>query len=131
MLDALIFFGTRGVAPIKIPQSIASGLLGRSAYSGGWKSAALGVTLHFFIAAVMSAVFYFASLKLPLLIRRPAFWGMVYGVAAYFVMNYLVLPMSAVVPRPGSSMYPFINGVVGHALLVGLPIGVIAKKARE
>ena len=30
LLDALVFFGLRGVSPIRIPQSIAAGLLGRS-----------------------------------------------------------------------------------------------------
>ena len=90
-LDATIFYGlARGVAPIRIPQSIASGLLGRSAYQGGMTTAALGVVLHFFIATVMAAVYVAASRKLPALVRRPVPWGMAYGVAAYFVMNYIV-----------------------------------------
>ena len=50
LLDALIYYGTLGVAPIKIPQSIASGVLGRVAYRDGMVSAAFGVALHFFIA---------------------------------------------------------------------------------
>ena len=31
-LDAIVFFGLRGVTPLRIFQSIASGLLGRAAY---------------------------------------------------------------------------------------------------
>lgn len=42
-LDAVIFFGIRnGVKPIRIFQSIASGLLGRASFSGGLKTALLG-----------------------------------------------------------------------------------------
>jgi hypothetical protein len=40
ILDALVFFGLRGVAPIVILQSIASGVLGRTAYEGGLATAA-------------------------------------------------------------------------------------------
>src|SRR5438876_12225396 len=87
ILDAMIFFGIRnGVKPIRIFQSIASGLLGRASYSGGLKTAVLGVFLHFLIAFIMATVFYFASLILPTLIRHAVIWGMIYGVAAYFVM---------------------------------------------
>ena len=41
---------SRGVTPLRIAQSIASGLLGRAAFEGGYKTAALGVVLHFIIA---------------------------------------------------------------------------------
>lgn len=50
-IDAVVFFGLRsGVKPIRIFQSIASGLLGRPAFQGGYQTAALGACLHFFIA---------------------------------------------------------------------------------
>ena len=42
LLDALIFFGARGVAPELILHSIASGLLGMAAFRGGAATAALG-----------------------------------------------------------------------------------------
>jgi len=92
-LDAMIFFGIRNdVKPIRIFQSIASGLLGRASFSGGLKTALLGAFLHFLIAFIMATVFYFASLMLPTLIRHAGIWGIIYGVAAYFVMNFVVLP---------------------------------------
>jgi len=130
-LDAMIFFGIRnGVKPTRIFQSIASGLLGRASYSGGLKTALLGVFLHFLIAFIMATVFYFASLILPTLIRHAVIWGMIYGVAVYFVMNFVVLPLSAVGPRTGPIPWAvFLNGVIGHALLVGLPIALLAGRS--
>jgi hypothetical protein len=65
--DALIFHAARGVAPWRIPQAIASGLLGRQAFDGGAWTATLGLGLHFFIAASAAAVCNLASLRLPLL----------------------------------------------------------------
>ena len=39
--DALVFYGLRGVPPVRLPQNIASGLLGRDAFQGGVGTAAL------------------------------------------------------------------------------------------
>jgi hypothetical protein len=44
-LDAIVFFGFRGVTATQIMQTIASGLLGPGAYQGGMVTAALGVGL--------------------------------------------------------------------------------------
>lgn len=75
IVEPIVFYGLRGVAPIRILQSIASGLLGPSAYQGGVPTAALGLVLHFFIAFVAAAVYFGASLRLPALVRRPLVWG--------------------------------------------------------
>jgi len=133
-LDAIIFFGIRnGVKPIRIFHSIASGLLGRErSISGGLKTALLGVFLHFLIAFILATVFYLASSILPLLIRHAVISGLIYGAAVYFVMNFVVLPLSAVPPRTGPIPWAvFLNGVIGHALLVGLPIAFLARRSAK
>ena len=48
LIDAIVFFGLRGVRPIRTFQSIAAGLLGRAAFQGGLATALLGAFLHFF-----------------------------------------------------------------------------------
>jgi len=128
-LDATIFSGVRGVSPVRVWQFVASGLIGRGSFGGGLKTAALGLSFHFLIAFILAGVYYGASLYLPTLLRRAVWWGLVYGVAVYFVMNYVVLPLSAAPPLP-FSLASFINGVAGHALLVGLPIALIARRMR-
>src|SRR5437868_15460583 len=89
-LDAVIFFGLRGSKPPGIFQYIASGLLGRAAFGGGLGTAAFGVLLHFLIAFILAAIYYFASLRFPTLIRRAEIWGPLYGIAVHFVMNFVV-----------------------------------------
>jgi hypothetical protein len=128
ILDAFVFYGLRGASPLRILQSVASGLLGANAFQGGLATAALGMTLHFFIAFGAASVYYCASLRLPALLRKPVPWGLAFGVAAYFFMNYVVLPLSAVRKGP-FSLAPFLNGVIGHALLVGLPIALLASRS--
>jgi hypothetical protein len=127
-LDATIFSGVRGVSPLRVWQFVASGVLGRASFGGGLKTAALGLSFHFVIAFILAGVYYAASLYLPTLLRRAVWCGLIYGVAVYFVMNYVVLPLSAAPPLP-FSLASFVNGVVGHALIVGLPIALIARRA--
>jgi uncharacterized membrane protein YagU involved in acid resistance len=128
LFDATIYYGTAfGVPPIKIPQSITSGILGRTAYSGGMVTAILGLALHFMIAFAIAAVYILASTRLPLS-RRPILSGAAYGVAVYFFMNYLVLPLSNVYPRPHYAPGPFANGIIGHILLIGIPVALIARR---
>src|SRR5215210_41930 len=98
-LFALIFYGMiLGVKPLRIFQSVASGLLGKASYEGGIKTFLLGVMLHFVVATCIAAVYYLASLKLPVLIRHAVVCGLIYGLIAYLVMNYVVIPLSAATP---------------------------------
>ena len=128
ILDAFIFFGLRGVRPIRILQSIAAGLLGRASFGGGWKTAALGLALHFFIAFVIVLVFLLASRRLPILTRHAAIAGLIYGVAVYLVMTFVVVPASAA--GGGVPSWPVaLNGVLIHMFGVGLPAGLLARKA--
>ena len=131
LADAFIFFGLRsGVEPMRIAQSIAAGAIGREAARvGGWGTAALGVFLHFTIAAIIVAVYMAVSQRLKLLAERPFLFGPLYGVAAYGVMNWVVVPLSATggaTPVPGVVM---LNGVLIHMFGVGLPAALAARVA--
>jgi hypothetical protein len=129
ILDAFIFFGLRGAQPVRILQSIAAGLLGRSAFQGGAATAALGLALHFFIAFAIVAIFFAMARAVPFLTRRPFLTGPLYGLLAYFVMNLVVLPLSA----SGGGGIPagavLTNGLLIHAFGVGLPAALFARAA--
>ena len=125
--DACVYWAiTKGAPPARTFQSVASGLLGKAAFKGGAPTAALGLALHFSIMAVMVAVYVAASLRLPILTRRPVLAGLGYGLATYVVMNFVVLPLSNAAPRGPFVLASFVNGLTAHLLLVGLPIALIA-----
>ena len=126
-IDGVVAFGLKGLNPIQVLQYIASGLLGPSAFSGGLATAALGTVLHFVIASVAAAVYVFASRWLTALKTETVLFGLLFGAAVYFFMNYLVLPLSSVARSP-FSLAMFLNGVIGHALFVGVPIAWYARK---
>lgn len=129
--DAMIFSGLHGgVSPSRVWQFVASGVLGRAAFSGGMKTVLLGLLIHFLIAFVLAGIYYGASLSFPMLLRRAVLWGSIYGAAVYFVMRYIVTPLSAAPPL-SFSVASLLNGVIGHALLVGLPIALIARRSQK
>lgn len=129
-LDATIFFMTyAGAAFTRIWQGVAAGLLGRDAsVAGGWNTAALGIFLHFVIAFLVASVYYLCTKISGWLIRHPIISGLAFGVIANFVMQWIVIPLSnAGGPTPAPFRWPvFLNSVIGHALLVGPPVALIA-----
>lgn len=121
LLDAVVFFGLRnGAKPVRIFQSIAAGLLGRAAFSGGAQAAALGVVLHFLIAFLIVCTCYALSRYIPFMTEHVLVSGILFGIGAYFVMNYLVIPLSAT-SRGAFSWAVFLNGLAIHAFGIGVP----------
>jgi uncharacterized membrane protein YagU involved in acid resistance len=127
---AIVFSYLRsGTSPAVILQSVASGLLGADSFKGGSATAALGLFLHFLIAYIWAAVYYFASRKLDVLIRAAVVCGLLYGVGIYVVMNYVVIPLSAVPPRTGPRpLLVFVTGLLVHMFFIGLPIALAARR---
>ena len=128
---ACVFAWVRaGVTPVRVFHSVASGLIGpTAATTGGNMTALLGIALHFLIATTWAAVYYIASRKIRFLINQPIIAGLLYGVFVYSVMNFVVLPLSAVARRPGPAP---ISGRIYQALIimffVGLPIALIVRR---
>jgi hypothetical protein len=116
-----------GVSPVRVFHSVASGLLGAAAFTGGAKTAVLGIVLHFIIATTWAAVYYFASRKLRFLVTQPIPAGLIYGVFVYLFMNFVVLPLSAVARRP----VPLSSRIYGCLIImfcIGLPISLIVRR---
>jgi hypothetical protein len=124
---ALVVYGLFGLKPMRLLQGIASGLLGPNAFSGGPATAVLGVLCHFVIAFGAAAVYLVASQALGFLIEHAVVSGVLYGVAVYFFMNRIVLPLSAAAKR-SFSLQMMIVGVVIHILCVGLPISLSVRR---
>lgn len=121
--SAVIISLYRHVSPFRMLQGIASGLLGQQSFQGGKATAALGLSLHFFIAFCAATVFFLASRKLSFLTRHPVISGLLYGIAVYIVMYWIVVPLSAIHRHPTAlSQIPL--PVIVHMFCVGLPISL-------
>jgi len=115
------------VPPVRILQSVASGLLGKDAFAGGAGTAALGLFLHFVIAFGATTVFYLASRKMPWLIQNAVVAGILYGIVVQQFMQQVVLPLSAF-HKAAFNFTALAIGLVTHVICVGLPIALAVKK---
>ncbi len=130
-IGACVSNAARGVTPLRVAQSVASGLLGARAFQApaqsGYRTAALGVGLHFLIAFIWTAVFCLASVKLNWLVERPFLSGAIFGAMVYWFMQLVVLPLSAI-PFKQNFAWPVVAaGLIVHVLCVGWPIALAAR----
>ena len=84
-----------GVSPVRILQTIASGLLGMDAFQNVFPAAVIGFVAHFTILIVAAGMYYAASRRLPLLREHALPCGIAFGIAIYATMHLIVLPLSA------------------------------------
>jgi hypothetical protein len=112
----------------RILQSVAAGLLGKASFTGGAATAALGLALHYMIAVAMSLAYYLAARWWAVLWQRPVTLGAAYGLLLYVVMNFVVVPLSAAGPGSQDPLWVTLTVAV-HALFVGIPIAVFARRA--
>ena len=109
-------------------QSVASGLLGPAAWRGGWQTAWLGLASHFAIMLVIAVIFVAAAAAIPALRR---FWipvGVVFGVAVWLAMAFVVVPMSASPLTAPTDLMAALKPIAVHILAVGLPIAWVARR---
>lgn len=124
---AIVAYGFTGVPSRVILQSVASGWLGKGAYSGGWPTAILGLTSHLALACIMAAVFVAAFRRVALLRARPLPSGALFGLAVFAAMNYVVVPLSAAAVQPPRGVF-LVGGLLAHVFLVGIPIAFFARR---
>jgi hypothetical protein len=120
---AFVTWWPKGVKPPRLLQGVAAGWLGPKAFNGGIATAALGLAFHFLIAFTAATVFYVASRGLNFMIQRPIVSGVLYGIAVYFVMYWVVMPLSNF--HGTKTVASSIVAIITHILCVGLPISLV------
>ena len=116
-----------GRSPVRMLQGIAMGWFGRASLDMGWVSAVVGFASHFSIATTWAAIYWFASRKLPVLVRRAWVCGVLYALLVYAVMYEVVIPLSAIHHRVPRTPQAYLTQVLIHIFCVGLPIALIVR----
>src|SRR5687768_1899145 len=96
ILYAFAMAGMSGRTPLRVLQSVASGLLGREAFEGGIAAGTIGLLCHFAITLGAAAVFLLAYARVPIVRERWILAAVVFGALVYAFMHVLVLPLSAI-----------------------------------
>jgi len=118
-----------GRSPVFIGQIIAGGLLGKPALEGGMRTAALGVALQWAMSIIIAAIYVLASTRLDALRRSWLLFGVLYGIPVYFVMEYVVVPLSAWHRVPKFAPLPFAENMLAM-MVFGVIVAWFASRTR-
>lgn len=124
--SAFVLAEIKGTGSIRMLQGIASGLLGQRSFEGAMATAGLGLAIHFLIAFTAAAVFYAASRKFSSLTQHAVVSGLLYGIAVYIFMYWMVVPFAF--PNARHSVSRDVTAVIVHMLVIGLPISLIVRR---
>ena len=125
---ACVISATVGVSPTQVLQSVASGWLGNAAFEGGLASAVLGLVSHYGILFVAAALYLVASRRFTVLRDQAVICGLLFGVAIYLFMNFVVVPLSAVPFQFKYTPAKLTRDLLVHTFLVGLPIALAVRR---
>jgi hypothetical protein len=127
--DGVIYFWfTAHQNPIQVLQYIASGAFGAESYDGGLATALAGLVFHFIISFAAVLAFMVLYIRSSTVGNYAPAFGLAYGAVIWCFMNLVVLPMSAVSPTATFTPLSVIHGLIGHALFVGLPAAISARR---
>ena len=126
ILSAVVFSIMAGSSPIHMLQSVASGPFGDVALSST-SYAPVGLLVHFAIMACMVTAYMLAARQWRVLLDRPILAGALYGLLLWFVMYWVVMHLRWNTPHP-SKLVPIAKQLFSHIILVGIPIGLVARR---
>ena len=111
-------------SPLVILQVIASGLLGRASFQDGAFSAVLGLFLQWAMSCLIAAVYVMAVHRIVMLRPNWPASGAAFGCIVFIVMNYVVVPLSAIGHIPKFTAATFAENLLAMVLF-GLIIAFI------
>jgi hypothetical protein len=116
------------IGPGPILRFIASGLLGAPLPHELWVYC-VGVGLQWAMSILIAAIFTAAAVKMTVLRRRWIAAGIAYGIGVYFVMTFVVVPLS----RAKSGHVTLQSFVLNLAamILFGLIVSFIAQRLTQ
>lgn len=107
--------------------TVASGPFGNAVPEGA-TGQLLGLLVHFAIMAAMATAYILATRRILALSRHWIVAGLLYGVALWIVMYWIVMPLRWDSYRTPHEVLAIAKQLVSHCLLVGLPIAFIARR---
>ena len=127
-LAAIIQYSINGgKKPEVIFKYIASAALGKKAMTGGIPMILLGIFFHFLIAFLFTLFFYWIYPHIAFLRQQPLLSGIGYGLFAWAIMNFVVIPLSKLKQVP----FDLSKAAIAAGILIiciGIPISLLANK---
>jgi hypothetical protein len=119
-----------GRSPAHIMQAIAGGLLAKASFDGGIGTMVLGAILQEAMGVLIAGIYVVVSKSAAAMRRLWIPSGLVYGVVVFFVMNYVVVPLSAWKATPHFTSVKFAENMAAM-LLFGLIVAFFCRRVGE
>lgn len=129
ILAAVFFYAIlfQKTTPIKILQSIASGVFKKEAYANS-NMAWYGLGFHFLIAFLFALFYFLIYPYFSFLKKNATLSGVFYGIFVWIIMNLIVLPIVFPLLPDKHLDFPLILSVLILICCVGFPIAFISQK---
>jgi hypothetical protein len=124
--SAFVIAAIRGTGSMRMLQGITSGLIGARSFQGGLATAVAGFAIHFLIAFTVVTIFYMASRRIGFLTEHAVVSGILYGIAVYLFMYWIVIRF--VFPNSHPSLTRDVTAMLVHISLIGLPTALIVRR---
>jgi hypothetical protein len=125
---AVLFWAAEGVPASRVLQSIATWLLGRTAYEGGVATAVLGSVLYLGLMWAMAALYRELSRAFPRLLRQPVRFGLIYGAVMYGLVFHILVPLFTAAGPASQRPDWIVACIAAYMVLVGLPCAWAARR---
>lgn len=126
----LQFFLKTGKDPFIVPKFVASGVFGSAAMKGGATMIAWGFLFHYLIAMSFTIFFFWLCSKLPSLLENRLLAGIGYGIFAWALMRFVVVPLSLANQQPGTLISVLI-AILILVVCIGIPLAYMAASFRK
>ncbi|MEO7206289.1 MAG: hypothetical protein ABI356_00480 [Steroidobacteraceae bacterium] len=114
-------------SPAFIMQAIAGGLLGKASFDGGIGTAILGAVLQEAMGILIATIYVLWSKAVLRWRSQSILRGLIYGIVVFFVMIYVVVPLSAWKSAPHFTSLKFAENMAAM-LLFGLIVAFFARR---
>lgn len=125
LIDAFLVIAN-GTTPVVFWQYVASGFIGKAAYSAG-SYAILGAVVHFAVSAIWGGIYALvAQSGRPSLVNRPILSGVVFGLIVWATMLLARAAVHSYQPPVGKAL---VVALIAHCIFFGLPIALYVSNA--
>ena len=123
------FYFKTGKTPFKpVLTFVASGLLGKEAFTQGDSMMLVGLLLHYCIAAAFTLFFFFTVARLRFAREQTLLTGILYGAFVWVVMNLLILPFTNTA-RLSKDFWNVTIGILILICCIGIPLAYLASRS--
>lgn len=118
---------SKAVTPDIVLRYIASGLFGKSAFTGGYEYILIGLLIHLFIAFSCTVTYFFVYPKIKLLHKNILLSSLFVALVAWTITTRLIIPISKI-QTPPFNLTKAITAISILYFCIGLPISFFTKQ---